>query len=76
MSAEKFKLYDEQRNSISISVEGDSNESMDTINAKHAMQVTGVTSDGYYIVSTNGKKCYVDPNDGGTYTFEAYHYGE
>lgn len=33
------------------------------IEGGHAMEVTGVTQEGYYIVSTWGDKCYIDPNE-------------
>ena len=33
------------------------------INGGHAMEITGVTSDGRFIVSSWGEKYYIDPND-------------
>ncbi len=34
--------------------------------------VTGVTSDGRYIVSKSGGKCYLDPNECESMEFYAY----
>ncbi|MGL5436034.1 MAG: hypothetical protein ACRDBO_11625 [Lachnospiraceae bacterium] len=40
----------------------------------HAMTVTGVTSDGRYIVSSWGRKYYVDSAKGGTIQFDSFKY--
>ena len=34
------------------------------INGGHAMTITGTTSDGRYIVSSWGRKYYIDPSEG------------
>ena len=65
MSAKNFELF----NSDNSSATG--GERVGT-EMRHVMIVTGVTSDGRYIVSTNGGKFYLDPKECESMEFYAY----
>ena len=65
VSAKNFELF----NSDNSSATG--GERVGT-EMRHVMIVTGVTSDGRYIVSTNGGKFYLDPKECESMEFYAY----
>lgn len=44
-------------------LQDESGKTVQEINGGHTMLVTGVTSDGRYVVSSWGKKYYIDPNE-------------